>query len=79
MTWISLLPKRATASIATSVAAKANGGDEGSVDVEGGKVRHADFTVDGTAWMWEPTSTGGAPDPTVAKNGKTYAVAGAVR
>ena len=58
------------------VAAKAGTGDEGSVDVESGKVRYADFTVDGTAWMWEPTSTGGAREPSIAKDGKTYTVIG---
>ena len=60
------------------VAAKTMTGDKGSVDVEKGKVRYADFTVDGTKWMWEPTSTSGAPEPSIAKDGKTYTVTGGV-
>ena len=60
------------------VAAKTMTGDKGSVDIENGKVRYADFTVDGIAWMWEPTSTSGAPDPSITKDGKTYTVIGGV-
>ncbi|MDT5132845.1 MAG: hypothetical protein QOE94_3254 [Mycobacterium sp.] len=38
------------------------------------KVATLSFKADDVEYFWESTSTGGAPDPVLVRNGKTYTV-----
>lgn len=64
---------------AVLVTAKTPSGDSVIVDGAGGKLETLDFSADGIAYFWEPTSTGGAPTPTLTQGGDTYTVTGKIK
>lgn len=61
------------------VTAKTPSGDSVIVDAAGGKVETLDFSADGIDYFWEPTSTGGAPAPTLTQDGDKYTVTGKIK
>lgn len=83
------MPIRSTAGRAVSVVvllaaavlldAKTEAGESDLVDTEHGKVASMSFKADGVDYFWEPTPTGGAPDPVLVKDGKTYTVTGKIK
>lgn len=64
---------------AVLVTARTQSDESVIVDAAGGKVETLDFTADGIAYLWEPTSTGGAPVPTLTQDGDKYTVAGRIK
>ncbi|BBZ69852.1 hypothetical protein MPRS_09450 [Mycobacterium paraseoulense] len=64
---------------AVLVTAKTQSGDSVIVDAAGGKLETLDFSADGIAYFWEPTSTGGAPTPTLTHDGDNYTVTGKIK
>lgn len=61
------------------VTAKTQSGDSVMVGAAGGKVETLDFSAVGIDYFWEPTSTGGAPTPTLAQDGDKYTVTGKIK
>nr|WP_073873417.1 lipoprotein LpqH [Mycobacterium paraffinicum] len=64
---------------AVLVTAKTQSDDTVIVDVAGGKLETLDFSADGIAYFWEPTSTGGAPTPALTQDGDSYTVTGKIK
>ncbi|WP_197507859.1 lipoprotein LpqH [Mycobacterium sp. 852002-53434_SCH5985345] len=64
---------------AVLVTAKTQSGDSVIVDAAGGKLETLDFSADGIAYFWEPTSTGGVPAPALTQDRDHYAVTGKIK
>ncbi|OBF12559.1 hypothetical protein A5730_03125 [Mycobacterium sp. ACS4054] len=64
---------------AVLVTAKTQSAETIIVDAAGGKLETLDFSADGIAYFWEPTSTGGAPTPTLTQDGDTYTLTGKIK
>lgn len=64
---------------AVFITAQTQSGGRVIVDAAGGTVETLDFTADGIAYFWEPTSTGGAPAPTLTPDGDKYTVTGRIK
>ncbi|MGL6233751.1 MAG: lipoprotein LpqH [Segniliparus sp.] len=64
---------------AVLVTGKTKDGGKVSVDTGKGKVADLIFKADGLDYFWEPGSTGGADDPVLAKDGRTYTVTGKIK
>ncbi|WP_197499055.1 MULTISPECIES: lipoprotein LpqH [unclassified Mycobacterium] len=64
---------------AVIVTAKTQSGEGVTVDAAGGKLETLDFSAGGIAYFWEPTSTGGAPPPTLTRDGDNYTVTGKIK
>ncbi|MEZ0352452.1 lipoprotein LpqH [Mycobacterium sp. pR1184] len=64
---------------AVLVTAKTQSGESVIIDAADGKIETLDFTADGVAYFWEPTSTGGAPAPMLTRDGDKYTVAGKIK